>query len=122
MGRKLRGNRTAPSVRATGAYRRHLEFQGLSERGLAPDTGIGQLSATLPRMAPILARRHVAGLLAAAGQLLLMRLSSANSINFTAAMSLHAGRLSVWRTLGTAVLPVLIVGMGASFGREGTPK
>jgi CIC family chloride channel protein len=71
--------------------------------------------------------RHVvvlfgAGLLTGAGQLLLVRLSSANSIDITAAIWFHAGRLPVWRTLGSSVLSVLIVGMGASLGREGAPK
>ena len=71
--------------------------------------------------------RHVvvllgAGLLTGAGQLLLVRLSSANGIDITAAIWFHAGRLPPWRTLGGAVLSVLVVGMGASLGREGAPK
>ena len=71
--------------------------------------------------------RHVvvllgAGLLTGAGQLLLMRLSSGNGIDITAAIWFHAGRLPALRTLGSAVLSVLIVGMGASLGREGAPK
>ncbi len=71
--------------------------------------------------------RHVAvlfgaGVLTGAGQLLLVRLSSANGIDITAAIWFHAGRLPAWRTLGSAVLSVLIVGMGASLGREGAPK
>ncbi len=63
-----------------------------------------------------------AGVLTGAGQFLLVRLSSANSIDITAAIWFHAGRLPAWRTLGSAVLSVLIVGMGASLGREGAPK
>ncbi len=63
-----------------------------------------------------------AGLLTGAGQLLLVSLSSANSIDITAAIWFHAGRLPTVRTLGSAVLSVLIVGMGASLGREGAPK
>lgn len=63
-----------------------------------------------------------AGLLTGAGQLLLVRLSSANGIDITAAIWFHAGRLPALRTLGSAVLSVLIVGMGASLGREGAPK
>lgn len=62
------------------------------------------------------------GLLTGLGQLLLVRLSSANSIDITAAIWFHAGRLPAVRTLGSAVLSVLIVGMGASLGREGAPK
>ena len=63
-----------------------------------------------------------AGLLTGAGQLLLVRLSSANGIDISAAIWFHAGRLPAVRTLGSAVLSVLIVGMGASLGREGAPK
>ncbi len=63
-----------------------------------------------------------AGLLTGAGQLLLVRLSSANSIDITAAIWFHAGRLPAMRTLGSAVLSIVIVGMGASLGREGAPK
>jgi CIC family chloride channel protein len=46
-------------------------------------------------------------------------LSSANGIDITAAIWFYAGRL---RTLGSAVLSVVIVGMGAALGREGAPK
>ncbi len=63
-----------------------------------------------------------AGVLTGAGQFLLAGLSSANSIDITTAIWFHAGRLPAWRTLGSAVLSVLIVGMGASLGREGAPK
>ncbi len=71
--------------------------------------------------------RHVlalsaAGLLTGAGQILLRRLSSANGIDIAEAISQHAGRLPQRRTLGTALLSVLVVGMGASLGREGAPK
>jgi H+/Cl- antiporter ClcA len=71
--------------------------------------------------------RHVAvllgaGLLTGAGQLLLTRLSSGNGIDITAAIWFQAGRLPALRTLGSATLSVLIVGMGASLGREGAPK
>ncbi len=63
-----------------------------------------------------------AGLLTGLGQLLLVRLSRANSIDITAAIWFHAGRLPTLRTIGSAVLSVLIVGMGTSLGREGAPK
>jgi chloride channel protein, CIC family len=71
--------------------------------------------------------RHVgvllgAGLLTGAGQIVLHRLSSANGIDITEAITLHAGHLPAWRTLGSALLSVLLVGMGASLGREGAPK
>ena len=71
--------------------------------------------------------RHVlillgAGVLTGAGQIILHRLSSANGIDISEAISRFAGRLPTWRTLGSALLSVLLVGMGASLGREGAPK
>jgi H+/Cl- antiporter ClcA len=71
--------------------------------------------------------RHVWALLAAGavtglGQVILRQLSSGNGIDTTAAIWFHAGRLPAWRTLGSAVLSVIIVGMGTSLGREGAPK
>jgi H+/Cl- antiporter ClcA len=71
--------------------------------------------------------RHVlvllgAGLATGAGQLILVRLSSGNSIDITEAIWFSAGRLPALRTLGSATLSVIIVGMGASLGREGAPK
>jgi H+/Cl- antiporter ClcA len=71
--------------------------------------------------------RHVlvllgAGLATGAGQIILVRLSSGNSIDITAAIWFSAGRLPALRTLGSAVLSIIIVGMGASLGREGAPK
>ena len=63
-----------------------------------------------------------AGLATGGGQWLLVRLTSANGIDITAAIWFHAGRLPAVRTLGSAILSVLIVGMGASLGREGAPK
>jgi len=73
------------------------------------------------------ALRHVlalagAGLLTGAGQIVLKRLSSGNGIDTTEAIWFHAGRMPAWRTLGSAVLSIFIVGMGASLGREGAPK
>jgi CIC family chloride channel protein len=71
--------------------------------------------------------RHIAVLLGAgaltgAGQIVLRRLTSGNGIDITQAISEYAGRLPVLRTLGSAVLSILVVGMGASLGREGAPK
>jgi chloride channel protein, CIC family len=73
------------------------------------------------------ALRHLLVLLAAggvtgAGQIILRRLSSGNSIDIMEAITNFAGRLPAVRTLGSAVLSVVIVGMGASLGREGAPK
>ncbi len=71
--------------------------------------------------------RHIlvllgAGLVTGAGQLILKQLSSGNGIDTTAAIWFHAGRMPAVRTLGSAVLSVLDVGMGVSLGREGAPK
>jgi H+/Cl- antiporter ClcA len=71
--------------------------------------------------------RHIVVLLAAAvltgiGQLLLKHLSSGNGIDTTAAIWFHAGRMPALRTLASAVLSVIIVGLGVSLGREGAPK
>jgi H+/Cl- antiporter ClcA len=73
------------------------------------------------------AANHVIALLAAGavtgvGQILLRRLSSGNGIDTTAAIWFHAGRLPYLRTMGSALLSVIIVGMGVSLGREGAPK
>jgi CIC family chloride channel protein len=71
--------------------------------------------------------RHVAillgaGLLVGGGQLLLTRLPSGNGIDITAAIWFHAGRLPALRTLASAVLSIVVVGMGTALGREGAPK
>jgi CIC family chloride channel protein len=71
--------------------------------------------------------RHVgvllgAGILTGAGQFILGRLTSGNGIDITEAITECAGRLPALRTLGTALLSILVVGMGASLGREGAPK
>jgi chloride channel protein, CIC family len=71
--------------------------------------------------------RHIlvllaAGLVTGAGQIVLVRLTASNSIDITEAIWFSAGRLPALRTLGSAVLSVVVVGMGASLGREGAPK
>jgi H+/Cl- antiporter ClcA len=63
-----------------------------------------------------------AGILIGAGQIILRRLASGNSIDITEAITHFAGRLPALRTLGSATLSVIVVGMGASLGREGAPK
>jgi H+/Cl- antiporter ClcA len=63
-----------------------------------------------------------AGLLTGAGQIILRQVSSGNGIDTTAAISLYAGRMPAIRTLGSALLSIFVVGMGASLGREGAPK
>jgi H+/Cl- antiporter ClcA len=71
--------------------------------------------------------RHVtvllgAGVFVGIGQLVLVRLTSGNGIDITSAIWFSAGRLPVVRTLGSAFLSVVVVGMGVSLGREGAPK
>lgn len=71
--------------------------------------------------------RHIlillgAAVLTGAGQKLLKHLSSGNGIDTTEAIWFQAGRMPPLRTLGSALLSVLIVGMGVSLGREGAPK
>ncbi len=73
------------------------------------------------------AARHIlvllgAGVLTGAGQIVLGRLTSGNGIDITEAIWFSSGRLPALRTLGSAVLSVLLVGMGTSLGREGAPK
>ena len=63
-----------------------------------------------------------AGVLTGAGQIVLGRLASSNSIDITEAITRFAGRMPALRTLGSALLSVIVVGMGASLGREGAPK
>ena len=43
-------------------------------------------------------------------------------IDTTAAIWFYAGRMPPLRTLGSAILSIFVVGMGASLGREGAPK
>jgi chloride channel protein, CIC family len=88
-----------------------------------PDPGATLLDAAA-RATPW---RHIlvllgAGLMTGAGQIVLVRLTSSNSIDITEAIWFSAGRLPALRTLGSAVLSVVVVGMGASLGREGAPK
>ena len=105
---------------AAAALTRLLEFV---QRAVWGGSGTDLLSAA----SRVGAWRHVAvlvgaGLVTGLGQLLLKRLSSGNGIDTTAAIWFHAGRMPAWRTLGSAVLSVIIVGMGVSLGREGAPK
>jgi chloride channel protein, CIC family len=63
-----------------------------------------------------------AGAVTGAGQVLVRRLGAGNSIDITEAITRFAGRLPALRTLATATLSVVVVGMGATLGREGAPK
>ena len=75
--------------------------------------------ASIPRHLVVLIG---AGILTGVGQLILKQLSSGNGIDTTAAIWFYAGRMPALRTLGSAVLSIFVVGMGASLGREGAPK
>jgi H+/Cl- antiporter ClcA len=63
-----------------------------------------------------------AGVVTGAGQVLLRRLASGNGIDTTEAIWFHGGRMPALRALGSAILSVVVVGMGVSLGREGAPK
>ena len=96
------------------------EVQGLAWGAYDPS----ELTEAARRASPA---RHVllllgAGILTGAGQWLLTRPSSGNGIDITAAIWFQAGRMPTLRTLGSAVLSIVIVGMGAALGREGAPK
>jgi len=89
--------------------------------------GAAEPSALLDAARQASPRRHVglllaAGLVTSFGQWLLTRLTSGNGIDITAAIWFAAGRMPAWRTLGSAALSIIIVGMGASLGREGGPN
>ena len=89
---------------------------------LWPGAGIDLLDAAShadwPRHLAVLV---AAGLLTGVGQFLLGRLAG-SSIDVTTAIWLQAGRMPALRTFGSAVLSIVVVGMGASLGREGAPK
>ena len=87
----------------------------------------GSATDILDAAAHASATRHIlvliaAGILTGIGQFLLKQLSSGNGIDTTAAIWFFAGRMPALRTLGSAVLSIFAVGMGASLGREGAPK
>ena len=93
------------------------------QRLMWPGNGVELMDAAA-RVGPW---RHVlillgAGVLIGGGQLALKRLSSSNGIDITEAIWFRAGRLPAIRTLASALLAIVTVGMGASLGREGAPK
>lgn len=105
---------------AAGALTRLLEaVQRLSWGGSGTDIlRSAQQNDTLHLIAILL----TAGVVTGIGQIILKQLSSGNGIDTTAAIWFYAGRMPTLRTLGSAVLSVIIVGMGVSLGREGAPK
>jgi chloride channel protein, CIC family len=80
--------------------------------------GAARQAGTLRIFLILLAAGAVTGI----AQVALRKLSSGNDIDTTAAIWFHAGRLPGLRTLASATLSVVLVGMGVSLGREGAPK
>ena len=73
------------------------------------------------------AARHVvvllaAGVIAGIGGLLIGRVRGSGAGEISEALWLGGGRLSFWRSQARGVLSIVIVGMGASLGREGAPQ
>jgi CIC family chloride channel protein len=87
----------------------------------SPDANILEAATRAGFWRPVIALTG-AGVVTGLGQLVLVSLSTGNSIEITSAIWFSAGRLPSLRTLGSALLSVIIVGMGASLGREGAPK
>ncbi len=105
---------------AAAALTRLLELvQGAVWRGSGTNIIQAASRADLTRHVLVLL---AAGILIGVGQLILTELSSGNGIDTTAAIWFYAGRMPVLRTLGSALLSIFAVGMGASMGREGAPK
>jgi hypothetical protein len=97
---------------AAAALTRLLEVvQHIAWHGSGTNILDAARQASVPRHLIVLL---AAAILTGAGQLLLKRLSSGNGIDTTAAIWFHAGRMPAWRTLGSAVLSIFDVAMGAS--------
>lgn len=105
---------------AAAALTRLLEvIQRVAWRGSGTNILAAASQVSAPRHLVILL---AAGILTGVGQSILKQLSSGNGIDTTAAIWFYAGRMPALRTLGSAVLSIFAVGMGASMGREGAPK
>jgi chloride channel protein, CIC family len=77
-----------------------------------------QHASSLRRVVPLL----VAGLVGGTGWYLLRRYTPGEKSEIDDAIWNGDGRLSVRRSVGTSVLSELVIGMGASIGREAAPK
>ena len=105
---------------AAAGLTRLLEFiQRVAWRGSGSNILAAATQASRSRHLVVLI---AAGILIGVGQSVLKQLSSGNGIDTTAAIWFYAGRMPAIRTLGSAVLSIFAVGMGASMGREGAPK
>ncbi|MDQ6775286.1 MAG: chloride channel protein [Actinomycetota bacterium] len=63
-----------------------------------------------------------AGVLVAIGGLVIKRVPGAGAGEISDGLWLSGGRLAFWRTQARGILSVVIVGMGASLGREAAPQ
>jgi CIC family chloride channel protein len=63
-----------------------------------------------------------AGVLAAIGGLLIKRVPGTGAGEISDGLWLSAGRIAFWRSQARGVLSIIIVGMGASLGREAAPQ
>jgi chloride channel protein, CIC family len=77
------------------------------------------MSATVARHVIVLL---LAGVIAGIGALVIKRVRGSGAGEISEALWLGGGRLSFWRSHARAVLSIVIVGMGASLGREGAPQ
>jgi CIC family chloride channel protein len=73
------------------------------------------------------ADRHIlvllaAGMLAAIGVLVIKRVPGSGAGEISDGLWLGGGRLAFWRSQARGVLSIVIVGMGASLGREAAPQ
>lgn len=105
---------------AAAALTRLLEFvQRIAWHGSGTNILVDARDASMSRHLVVLLS---AGVLTGFGQFILKQLSSGNGIDTTAAIWFFAGRLPALRTIGSAVLSIFSVALGASMGREGAPK
>jgi CIC family chloride channel protein len=63
-----------------------------------------------------------AGVIAALGGLAIKQVSGSRAGEISEALWLGGGRLSFWKSQARAVLSIVVVGMGASLGREAAPQ
>jgi chloride channel protein, CIC family len=77
------------------------------------------MSATAARHLAVLL---AAGVIAGIGGLMIVRVRGSGAGEISEALWLGGGRLSFWRSQARGVLSIVIVGMGASLGREGAPQ
>jgi H+/Cl- antiporter ClcA len=73
------------------------------------------------------AARHIlvllaAGVLAGVGGVVIRRVRGSGAGEISDGLWLSGGRLGFWRSIARAILSIVIVGMGASLGREAAPQ